>query len=214
MAEASPEGKFGRVVLGEDLKPKEAPSVELLPERLRVLPSDLVTKDHDDPDRAHILDPDHIIEALEEDYNDRHNGGKPEDDPRLTASRQVTRESPQLAVDLVRLRVMSATARQNLAWMQQGLPTDEGAFWLYFNDATNFDDNYERRALPVLEKLPKHMRGLDLVIDIMSPALLNRICANLEKHGLAPSRLIRVQRQLILPDSQLINAVIKGEVIC
>lgn len=215
-------GKFGRQVFGEDgkLKPKAAP--ELLREDLRRLPGDIVTKDIDDTDRVHELDAPHIRDVLAEEAREKSGeavwAGEMEEPPPPDAEAPQTpaeamRNNPQLAVDVVRLRILRAWAEAEAGQIANGLPADMGFCYVWFPHAGNFDD-YEAREppVPIDRDRPKHLRGLDLVLDLTDKHLLDKIINNLATHCLpVDKRYLAGAGKILRPDFWQVQAALRGQ---
>lgn len=191
----------------------ERASPKLLPERLRVLPSSFVTEEIEDPDRVHELDDPHIYDALIDEQLEA-TGVK----EKFTPPEEQAPEAPpdgwalnQFKVDLIRLRVLRAHARTQQIEVAKGRGADWGVKYLWFPE----DDMraYEARDgnPPPDAERPKHMRGLNLVIDLRDPKAPQRIVEVLHRRGLSVDELFmsRLQRSLRAtaghnPDSEIL----------
>lgn len=149
--------------------PSVTPKGSQLPPQLRVLPSEAVTKDIDDPDRAHALDPQHIVNDIAKDYLEERKA--PEQKPE--AFRPVTQEEVDLRALLVCKAIVATNrllhrSRQEPRWHVRHL-------WFPENDARV----YELRDgnPPADSERPDHLRRIDLVVDPTAP--LRRLAGRL-----------------------------------
>lgn len=219
-------GKFGRIVIGEDGKAKTKAAPDLLPEELRKLPGELVTKDVDDPGRVHALDPEHVRESLV--FEARESSGEavwsgeseeppPPDAKAPESDREARRNNPQLAVDIVRLRILRAWAESEAAVIERGGRADMHFKYVWFPDPGNFD-RYAWRdpakgdpPLPCDSQRPPHLRGLDLVVDLGNPRLIEKIIEHVESSYLpADKRYLGASRRILSPNAALVGAALRG----
>jgi len=157
--------------------PAEKRSVENLPEHLRVLPADLVTKDEGDEDRIHETDAPHIVDALREEYDKRQQPEaekvRTQDAMRRLGADTVGERVPlrQDRVDLVRARAFCGliTGASQLAKLGRDYGLKLVIHHLWFpEDNVN---EYELRVgnPPPDNERPKHLRRLVLWIDPLNP---------------------------------------------
>jgi len=147
-------------------------SVELLPEHLRKLPGELVTKEKADPDKAHAIDAPHVVESIIHDRAEeiKKADDKPVDKPILRAAKPGEYVPlSQQQIDIVRMRVLSSLIDQFIKWAGGDKTVDRedfGVRYLWFPD--NNVNNYELRDgnPPSDTDRPKHMRRFELVCDI------------------------------------------------
>lgn len=143
---------------------KAAP--ELLREDLRALPSDAITKDVDDPDRVHALDPEHIRDELA----DKHilpEAPKDEEMPKPGLGWRPVKGRQQ-DVDLVRLRVMAAILQTELSRYENGEKPNLEARHLWFPEDDIRVYSLRLGNAPPDSERPQHLRRLALEIDVTS----------------------------------------------
>jgi len=195
------------------VKPKASP--ELLPEHMRRLPGDLVTKEIEVEDRVHAEDPPHIVKALSSDYVDKAQGKQPVDPhaepegPKLDDRRTVTQE----AVDVRRLSVMRRWAMTQQERILAHQPADMSVKHLCFPDPDDHGNYalHDGNHSACLERVRvgdrwvschtlKHLRGLELEIDLASGRLPTTIIEKLREKGIEVTsvheRLVRQQLNL------------------
>lgn len=215
-------GKFGRTVIGEDGKLKTKAAPELLRAEMRALPGELVTKDVDDADRVHDLDAPHIREVLVEEAREASgeavwageaDAPPPPDAKPPQTPREAMANNPQLAVDVVRLRVLRAWASAETDQISGGRPTDMGFRYLWFPIPGDFDCyEWRKPPVPIDRDRPAHLRGLDLVVDLQNTALVKRIVHNLVEHFLpVDKRFLTATQNLLTPDAWMVQAAIQGQ---
>ena len=107
---------------------REAKSTQkTVPDHLRHLPSDYVTKDASDPERIHPSDDPHIVDNLTKERHEKEIGTyvdpAAEPDP-AGAGHRGDKALSQRKVDEVRLRVIRAYAQTNVRWLAEGLEPD------------------------------------------------------------------------------------------
>lgn len=160
-----------KYVYDEQGRIKDRASPELLSPALRKLPGELVTKELEDPDKAHPSDAPHVIGQLIEDHIERET--KPDTPP---PNRQASRFAmagervrlSQREIDFVRMRVISVLIEAYLVWLN-GRDTHDSpvaVHYLWFpEDNVN---HYELRDgnPPSDADRPKHLRGFRLECDI------------------------------------------------
>jgi hypothetical protein len=156
---------------------------------LRELPSELVTKDGDDPYKVHADDPDHVLETIVYDYG-KHDGDPSKADaetkikdpkfqdvyglPLIGSVARLNwcgKDRAQWVIDLWRLRAAKALINSLVGDVEGGnIPERVSTVWhLWFPD--NNLNNYELREgnPPPDSKRPAYMRGLDIVVDLNCP---------------------------------------------
>lgn len=147
---------------------------ELLPKELRELPADLVTKDAEDEDRVHVLDPAHIREALKNEYFDKlKEGEEPEPEKIDNEWRPVKQEF----VDAVILRAMASIIETKKNRLARGWAIGPTVYHLWFprNDITEY--SLREGNPPANIRRPAHLKNIDLVVDIkeIQPRIKARI---------------------------------------
>lgn len=168
----------GRKVLKEDGTWEDRPAKpEALPEHLRSLPGDLVTKDEADEDKIHQEDAPHIVEALKYEADKREHEATREPTAKEHAA-AVVQDAPlgevvplsQQRVDVVRFRII----RSLLAWFVDVLERGDNLIldqvhhvWFPSNNVNEY--LLRRGKAPPEADRPEHLRRLRLEIDIMDP---------------------------------------------
>lgn len=148
---------------------------QLLREELRKLPGELVTKDVDDEDKAHDLDAPHVVSTIVKDFV---KAQAPKDEPE-TAEKAIKKlwapgpgeRAPvrQWFVDVVKMRVIRALTNKAVAEYARGLDPDLTPCHLWF-ESDNVNNYVLRMGNPPHRKSrPKHLRDIDLVVDVMRP---------------------------------------------
>jgi hypothetical protein len=167
------------------VKPKASP--ELLPEVLRKLPSDLVTKDIEVEDKAHKEDIDtpHVIKSIAKDRAKQELGEKPID-PFAKEPEPIPDEDPRLnqhMIDIRRLCVLREWANTQKSFIARGKPSDVSVKHLWFPE--NDHRNYVLRSgnPPPDSQRPKHLRGYHLEIDLGAKELPGEITKLLKERG-------------------------------
>lgn len=157
----------------------ERAAPELLRSDLRILPSDYVTKDEAEADKIHELDPPHIQEALQYEMEKP----APEEDEfekAKEALRGCTKlgekrgfrnvQDKQLEVDAVRMRIINARIQSLCKLAERGMPIEDEDFnvqHVWFPDRNNINRYELRDGNPPSDSgRPRHLKKLDLVIDI------------------------------------------------
>jgi hypothetical protein len=153
--------------------------LEHLPERLRVLPSDLVTKDIDDPDRIHADDVPHIRKALIYEEQNRLTGRMNDVRVRWGEANTIHPKIEKWlngpvtwqGVALIRTRILRVMALGQMDRIQGHLETDLSVKHVWFPE--NRASMYELRDgnPPADQDRPKYLRGIDLSLDLRSNAL-------------------------------------------
>jgi len=172
--------------------PQSGKSAVQLPQHLRVLPGEFVTRDIEDPDKIHELDPDHIVDDLKQKLEAKYI--KPPDPKtvkeqerkeRLNAAIQpipIGEKAPvtQPRVDAARLRVLRSFIDEayQLMLVQQDYSVYLRPHYLWFPDRDNVNEVELRMGNPPADRdRPKHLRGLELVVDVQCwpPAIKARL---------------------------------------
>jgi len=149
-------------------------SPELLPEELRKLPSDYVTKEEDDPDRVHPLDAPHIVEAVSAERREKEEGTYK--DPLEKPKRKFPPIAPvgrviplsQQQIDYVRYRALQSIITVELCKAMEGEDPDlEARYHLWFPE-DNVNHYLLRDGNPPADiDRPKHLRGYRLELDML-----------------------------------------------
>lgn len=173
-----------------------------LPEELRSLPGELVTKDADDPDKAHDLDAPHVVRQIVGDFV---KANAPEEPKPKTAKEELKKlwapgpgeSAPvrQWFVDVAKMRVIATLVRVAVARFQAGGDPDLTPCHLWFN-SNNVNDYCLRMGNPPSNRdRPKFLRDIDLVIDVMKPP--RSIMEEFKKRGVDfdPVKLVEQTRQ-------------------
>ena len=146
-----------------------APSPQLLPEHMRELPADMVTKDPADPDRVHELDPDYVVHELVDIAKQKQAVTK-QDPLKAYKYREAPRDAvvplSQEQVDFVRFRIIKARVDSAVALVTANQPVDLKVKHVWF--PRNNINEYEMRDgnAPPNSMRPKHLRNLDLAVDL------------------------------------------------
>jgi hypothetical protein len=149
---------------------------KLLTEQMRKLPGDYVTDEVAVEDRVHELDDPHTVSTIVSERLEEELGiAQPKEeekkvcppvnpDPRANTLNQ-------LRVDEIRLRVMKAVSQTQMNNMIKGRThnLDVRHLWFPKNDIREYELRFGNP--PSDSSRPKHMRGLELHIDIMSGEL-------------------------------------------
>lgn len=163
-------------------------SPKLLPQNLRTLPGELVATDTDDPDKAHELDAPHIVSSLTKDFCRKH-----AEPPRKTfRDKTKTLRAPgpgergpvvQWYVDVTKMRVIKTLVDKALDEVAAGKDPDlRTPFHLWF-PVNNVNEYELRRGVPPSNKhRPKHMRNIDLRVDVMDPP--KSMLSELQRRGI------------------------------
>ena len=148
---------------------------EGLPEHLRILPGDVVSKDVDDPNRVHQLDAPHIVSSLAKEHHNKQLAGK-----KKTAGKVLKKlRAPgpgeiapvtQWYVDVTKMRVIQQMAGLAVAQYEKGLRPDlESPVYLWF-PTPNVNQYEIRKGVPPIKRLrPKWLRDIDLRLDLLDP---------------------------------------------
>lgn len=165
-----------------------------LPENLAALPSEITTRDMADPTKVYIdpqeegktLDPPHLVEEISDNYKELEHA-KPQEKGEEEGLREVGGERlyarlslRQELVDLVKFKVIGNILRNEIARMQ----ADPHAMKLdlHIRHVWFARDDISSRELregnpPPDSARPKHLRGLDLVVDPLNwpPSVVARL---------------------------------------
>jgi hypothetical protein len=162
---------------------------ELLPPHLRGLPGNLVSKDLDDPDKAHDLDAPHVINSIVRDAEKAQNPEPEKIDTAPKVAKKLKAPGPgerapvlQWYVDVAKMRVIHSLIGSAVDACAAGRPYDISVKHLWF-PTTNVNEYFLRDGNPPSNKeRPKHMRGIDLVVDVLEPP--RSIVKALKEHGI------------------------------
>ncbi len=204
-----------RYVVTDKGEQKAKASPELLPDFMRGLPSDLVTKEIEVEDRVHAEDPPHIVKALASEYADKELGkvaidpyAEP-DAPEVDTRMPVTQE----AIDVRRLAVMRRWANTQKERILNHVPTDMRVKHLCFPDPDNHShyELHDGNHSACIERVVsgdryqfcqhlKHLKGKQLEIDLGAGQLPATIIAKLRDKGVAVTSVHEqmVRRQMNL----------------
>lgn len=146
-----------------------------LPDELRRLPGEIVTKDVDDPDKAHEIDAPHVVNTIAKDFVKAQVKEERDDTPQKVAKKLWApgpgERAPvrQWFVDVARMRVIAALVNRAVDSVNQGVMPDLTPCHLWFE--TNNVNAYCLRMgnPPPPKERPKHLKNIDLVVDVMSP---------------------------------------------
>lgn len=162
-------------VLGADgvWRDGKAQPEQLKPELAR-LPSEIVTKDEGEENKAHELDERHIVDAIEQEWlesQDKKTNTSLKDEV-AKASAPVGEVVPlsQPRVDMVIFRCIVSKLEALSEGLAKGIDQNvDQIFHVWFPQ-----DNVNKYSLkkgnpPADSQRPKHLRGLNLVVDILCP---------------------------------------------
>lgn len=161
--------------LGKFVDGPAAPSV--LPERLAKLPSELVTKEIEDDTRAHELDPQHVIDSIVEDFAQKQlpqpKVRTEEEELAHRARRAKLKELFEVipAAEHAPLTQARVNARRfSIVYSLVNGPLSKRALkpmHLWFDkDDVNGNQGLREGNAPADSDRPKHLRGLDLSINV------------------------------------------------
>ena len=177
-----------------------AAAPQLLPDHLRKLPGELVTKDVDDPDKAHDLDAPHVVRTIVKDFAEGH--AKEEAKTPEAVGKKLWAPGPgerapvrQWFVDVVKMRVIAALVRRAVAAFEANRSYDLTPCHLWF-PVNNANEYMIRMGNPPPRKeRPKHLRDIDLVVDVLSPP--RSIMDEFKKRGVDfdPAKLLETAKQ-------------------
>lgn len=183
---------------GEWRDGKAAP--QLVRQDLRRLPADLVTKDVDDPDKAHEIDAPHVVSAIIKDFI---KANAPSDKPETAdgAAKKLWAPGPgerapvrQWFVDVVKLRVISSMVNRAVEEFAAGIVPDLAPCHLWF-PVDNANEYLLRRGNPPPRKdRPRHLRDIDLVVDVMNPP--RSIVDELRRRGVELDPALMLERAI------------------
>ena len=171
-------GQRGVWRLGEDVEWREGRAgAEKLPAPLAALPGEIVTKDSSDPDRAHELDPPHVVEAYEYEYQkaEREDATpKKLDGAALAAQMQApigeVVPCTQVRVDWVRWRVARPLLDRWVDALDRGENPDLDSPWHVWFPHNNVNEYELRKGLaPRSKDRPRHLRHVRLRVDPFRP---------------------------------------------
>lgn len=169
----------GKFVLRNGKWEEGKASPELLPEHMRALPDDLVTKDEADEKRIHAEDPGHIVQALV--YENAKAEKAAEQDPvgleklKALARIPVGDKAPltQMRIDVEKMHANVSI----LSSMMAAENPDLDKVWHIWFPTDNVND-YELREGPPPPDIerPKHLRNFNLVVDplVMPASVIDR----------------------------------------
>lgn len=151
-----------------------AAAPRLLPEELRKLPGELVTRDVDDENKAHDLDAPHVISNIVKDFAKAQEPEK--DDTPQKVAKKLWAPGPgerapvrQWFVDVAKMRVIAALINKASSEYARGLDPDLTPCHLWF-ETNNVNDYSLRMGNPPPRcDRPRHLKDIDLVVDVTSP---------------------------------------------
>lgn len=163
--------------------PKPKQRGELLRPDLRQMPGDLVTKDIDDPDKVHPLDPEHIHLSLADEYIERQTAeDAPTPEPqKFSVLHKRVSDLGQDGIALVMLRVFRELANTRATRVRRGGYVDLTVKHMWFPKDSFDQYSLENGNPPPDSQRPKYLRGMELVMDLFSiPKCVRRL---IERHG-------------------------------
>jgi hypothetical protein len=175
--------------------PKEGPTDAVMAPQLRHLPGEIVTKDDRDGTKAHELDPDHILHAVEQEFKEKEaedrKGASPNE--RLAALLKPTTEYQPLTqynIDFVKWRVQLGLLEQAVKLSHSGQPINTDAvFWLEFPERDLRIYNMKVGRQPkVFGKPFKHLRDFNVTFFLFGqppPAVLDAM----KVYGVQPPKI-------------------------
>jgi hypothetical protein len=181
--------KGKRIVIKEDgtrVEGKAAP--QLLPKHLRELPSDYVTTEHGDEDKAHPLDPMHVVRDIaktrafreasggleEREWVDQQNKEAAEQSEPMkklaaAANRLRAGTSPrsptQADADVLRIQVLMNMLNTAGIHARQGKQPNLDVCHVWFPNDTTLQYEMRPGNPPARSMRPKHLRNLELWVD-------------------------------------------------
>jgi hypothetical protein len=168
------EGYRGKQVLRNGKWEDGAATPELLPEHMRGLPGEWLTKEEAHPNNIHTLDPPHIVGALIDEHvkklNDADKSETPDEAVKKLPCAQPGEVVPlsQWEIDIVRMRVLRSLVKSAIAEKKNGgSPNVRAIQHLRFEE--NNVNNYALHAgnpPSDQDRLP-HERGFQLAIDVL-----------------------------------------------
>lgn len=179
---------------------KAAP--EHLRKELRELPGNFITKDTGDPDKIHELDDPHIVRNLAREQAIAQLDSNEEDLDSLLGRAPIGEVVPlkQRFIDAERFFVWKGVIQGQLRDIGDRIrlaPDIEVMHWLYFEE-DNVNKYLVKEGLPPPDsELPKHMRGFQVVVDILAPPqrIMDILTATGSVQAKFAEKLIRTQRQ-------------------
>ena len=152
-----------------------AASVELLPDNLRSLPAEIVGKDVDDPDKAHVLDAQHVVNTIAKDYG-KSIDDKPSDNTTEKVAKKLWAPGPgerapvrQWFVDVAKMRVIARLITKAVGEHAAGFEPNIDPCHLWFEE-DNVNNYFLRMGNPPPRKeRPRFLRDIDLTVDITNP---------------------------------------------
>jgi hypothetical protein len=182
-------------------------SPQALREDLAALPADYVTKEEGDAERIHELDPPHIVKALTRERFLSETVLPPEKPEDALTRAPLGKVVPlrQDFIDVEKLFVMKGIIKGQMVEIEEGTrkEPDLTSIWHLWFPENNVNNWVVRPGKPPPDsERPKHMRGFDLVVDVMN--IPQRIVDELRKRGVDAhyfmDRIVRQQRQSALVD--------------
>lgn len=194
------------------LKPGKA-SPKLLPWDLRQLPSEFIAKEVNEQDKIHEVDPKHIKQKILKDrikeIEDADQPKPPEAPklpdatlPQINQIRRVSNARP-LDIDLVRMRVMRACLSTEKQRVADGHAPDYGPRYVWFPDDNIDIYELHRGNPPPDSRRPKHLRGIDLWVDLTTPP--PRVIDYMAERGIAVDGLIIASKLMIYDKNETKN---------
>ncbi len=127
----------------------------------------------ENPDAPHPYDPPHILSAFEDDKIAREEGLKPPPDEKFADPLPHEGYRPpltQFTVDCIKMRAFKVAADRGRRDLARGKPLGDYAKVQHLWFPEPYADNYEARQgnPPPDSARPKHMRGLDIVLDLFN----------------------------------------------
>ena len=160
---------------------------KLIAENLRKLPSEIVGTDVDYPDKAHEVDAPHVVKSIVKDFGKKMSADPKDDTPEKIAKRLWApgpgERAPvrQWFVDVVKMRVISTLINRAIDEYNAGFEPDVAPCHLWF-PVNNANEYMLRRGNPPPRKeRPRHLRDIDLTVDITDPP--RSVVEELKKRG-------------------------------
>lgn len=177
-------------------------SPRLLPEPLRQLPSDYVTKEIEDQGRVHELDPEHIREALVDERTAAERGPAATEKPSLPklpdlAHTKCTQEN----IDLIRLRILAVLTAENQMRLNLGETLDTKVKHVWFKRDDVLGDCELRPGNPPAQRdRPRHLQFRHLEIDPtrMPETLMQRIAEDKETRDAYNKHIVGPRESVIV----------------
>jgi hypothetical protein len=154
-----------------------------------VLPGELVTSDDTDESKAHELDAPHVVKSIVKDFGRGvEEAARPTQETAKTVAKKLWAPGPgerapvrQWFVDVARMRVYAVMVANALDAYNAGREPDLSVHYLWFENNNVNDYSLRRGNPPPRKDRPKHLRDIDLVVDVMEPP--RSIVAELAKRG-------------------------------